>query len=397
MSLRKYFVGEPLAAASMNQPWEDALTQSGHLIDGSDFAGFSKATDLDALLLPAIEPAIFATEGVECNVYYNTLALAPTSAAAKPSVLCNRGAALSECWRWTSDGTDDTGIGSQFTLAIGPGAGAAPPFPALSTLIRIAKKTRAAKNIKVLLIGDSLTSSGAGHDLEVQLNALATADGTTAITLIGTQGSNPNKHEGHAGFTVNLFNTAGSPFYISGAFNFAQYLSTNSLATPDYVGIMLGVNDMSLQFNTLVPFDASIVAFARAQFAIIDQWIAQIRAVNASALIGIHTITPPATQDGFGALNGAANAAQRIAYIRKRQIWYREQIAWFANRTAGGVWLINTGSALDSVNSFAVTTAPASAHATINIARQINDVHPDTPGYKQIADAIWSALKNLYS
>jgi hypothetical protein len=43
MSLRKYFTGEPNVAANWNQPWDDLLTQSGYLIDGSDFAGFTRA------------------------------------------------------------------------------------------------------------------------------------------------------------------------------------------------------------------------------------------------------------------------------------------------------------------------------------------------------------------
>lgn len=49
MSLRKYFVGQARTAAEMNKPWEDMLTSSGYLADGSDFAGFMKAGVLPSL------------------------------------------------------------------------------------------------------------------------------------------------------------------------------------------------------------------------------------------------------------------------------------------------------------------------------------------------------------
>jgi len=42
------------------------------------------------------------------------------------------------------------------------------------------------------------------------------------VTLVGTKGTTPNKHEGTSGWTANQYYTdVASPFVFSGAFNFS--------------------------------------------------------------------------------------------------------------------------------------------------------------------------------
>jgi len=92
-------------------------------------------------------------------------------------------------------------------------------------------------NIKLLRVGDSTNGS---DEISESIQSVV---GNCSITYLGTQGG-LYKHEGWPGFTFQAFVSEDSPFYFSGALNIPQYFAVNNIATPDYVDIRVGINDM---------------------------------------------------------------------------------------------------------------------------------------------------------
>lgn len=118
------------------------------------------------------------------------------------------------------------------------------------------KKVEIANNKKVLFIGDSYTAAGVYPKYVYdKLESLG-----KTVTLIGTQGTSPYKHEGHSGWRnytyancakgsddiPELGNTI-NPFWnpATSKFDFSYYIQNNSLLTPDIVFINLGTNDFT--------------------------------------------------------------------------------------------------------------------------------------------------------
>jgi hypothetical protein len=103
-----------------------------------------------------------------------------------------------------------------------------------------------ARNLKILMIGDSLLATGCGY--------YATAiDGlfTGTKTYIGTEGTT-TKHEGYSGASFYQFLTSDLIALVkAGELNVPDYFSDNSLETPDIVHIRLGVNSVFYNSNGL--------------------------------------------------------------------------------------------------------------------------------------------------
>ena len=234
---------------------------------------------------------------------------------------------------------------------------------------------------KVLFIGDSLASG--------TVTALVALSGTDsmAITSLGTQGSAPNKCEGYPGWSTYSFFGVGSPFWISSAFDFPQYLIDNSIATPDWVLIQLGTNDVFFQTT-----DAGAIATATSGFDTIDLMIASIQDAG-SINIGLCISPPPSyNQDAFGVNYGIGY--NRARFKRNILLWSQGLSARYNGQEASGVYIIPSNVNIDTKNNmqFAVS-APVNSRSNVDVVRQYNGVHPDTPGYQQIADAIWAFLK----
>ncbi len=320
-------------------------------------------------------------------------------------------------------------------------------------------------NKKVIVVGDSFINAGV---ITQTLIDVAASD-VMGVTMLGTQGTTPNKYEGRGGWNVNDYTTAGrtfyeftvsgvvvapdinateyshngsvyrvqtlnltggagtiicsvtsggaplssgtltktsgngdatitftnavpvsgNPFWFSGALDFAQYLSTNSFAAPDWVFIMLGTNDVAS-----ITSDATALSTADAAFVKLDNLIASIKAADANTKIGLMVPPPPsATQDSFG--NNYGTTLLRWRFKRNILIWARQLIAKYSGQEASRIYVVPVNTALDTVNNMLRNSATPvnSRNSATTIARQSNSVHPATSGYQQIADAVWSFLK----
>lgn len=235
-----------------------------------------------------------------------------------------------------------------------------------SNIIVTADTVGSGVNRNVLFIGDSTTANGICTQKLLNNFDFDVMD----ITLIGTQGSIPNVHEGRSGWTVNQYYTdKTSPFVFDGIFDFSQYMTMNGLAEPDYVIINLGINDtFSFTDDKLLNVQISKMIFQYQ--GIIDS----IKSHKADIKIGLAvTIPPNYSQDAFGKDYG--NGQTRWRYKRNNFIWIKSLIDEFDKLQANNIYLIPINTNLDT--------------------RYMGDgaVHPNENGYQQIADTYWYWLK----
>jgi len=108
-----------------------------------------------------------------------------------------------------------------------------------SQTINLAVESLAARNVSVLMIGDSTLDS----DIETIAPAFESRLTGSTLTYIGTKGST-RKHEGIAGWTYAAFATnVASPFVKAGVIDIPAYFTDNLLSDPDIVYFRLGVNE----------------------------------------------------------------------------------------------------------------------------------------------------------
>ena len=234
-----------------------------------------------------------------------------------------------------------------------------------------------------------------GSTFRVQELALVAGSGTiicerTAGTNAPSASGTLTKSSGTGDATISFSasgTVSGNPFWIGGALNYPQYLTNNSLATPDWVVIHLGIND-AFGYTT----DATVVAAAIAAFVNLDLLITSIKAAGAGVKVALMIPTPPASQDGFAASYGTGQTAWRNK--RNIMLWAKELITKYTGQEASRIYLVPSNTALDVVNGYPLlTAAPVNSRSSITVQRQSNGVHPDTSGYQQIGDALWAFLK----
>lgn len=182
---------------------------------------------------------------------------------------------------------------------------------------------------------------------------------------------------------------SGNPFWISGALNFPQYLTNNSLAVPDWVFIMLGTNDVFSYTG-----DSAAASAADGAFSTLDTLITSIKAAGAGVKVAL--IPPPCPsrdQDAFGASYGAEQTRWRF----KRNIikWCGRLYVKYTGQEASRIYICPATLNLDTTNNMQRSaSAAANSRTAVTSERQNNGVHPASSGYQQIGDAVWAFLKN---
>lgn len=350
-------------------------------------------SSLNTAVLPAPElvmpPAIFGVQGRECNVYFDNLHIA-RSADYDHDVTSasNAGVQQSERWTWTPSAALTAG-----SLVINAHNRHTGEIVATATTNQRAASSSAGSglNKKLIVIGDSLVNAGV---ITQTLLDVAATD-VMGVTLLGTRGTGSNKHEGRGGWTIAAYTsnysdgTYGSnPFWIGGVVNFPQYLTNNSLATPDWVAIHLGINDVFAQTT-----DAGAISTANTAFDALDTLIASIKNAGAGVKVALMLPTPPASsQDAFGASYGTGQTRWR--FKRNLLLWTQTLIARYAGQEASRIYIAPTNTALDTTNNVSyAAAAPVNSRSSVQVARQNNGVHPADSGYQQIGDALWAFLK----
>jgi|GEM_PF-1750399 len=342
------------------------------------------AVDPINFVLPSIIPAVV---GLEVNVYFDNICNVGNINNYQFNCICAKGIQQSERWTYIPVIGDVSAGDIWLTIEIYKDGVYLTKTDILVKVVSSANGT--GTNPKLLMIGDSTTANSI---MATELNNLFGASDSMDITLLGTKGTAPVKHEAISGWTANMFYTdPTSPFVFSGVFNFATYLTNNALATPDYVTFNLGINDV---FSTLD--DATVISQSNAIFVQLDAMIANIKLSNANMIFGIAvTIPPDKSQDGFGA--SYQSTQTRWRYKRNNNIFTRLLTNYYKGKeTSNKIHLIPIHCNIDTVNNFQFDAAkPVNSRNPMTIIRELNGVHPGTYGYYQIADMFYYWLKSM--
>lgn len=336
------------------------------------------------LLLP---PKLYCVAGYEANLYWEAVVMSwLRPEQLNISVTCTRGKHLAKRWTWVADGAD-TGLISLIATVGHNGTTLASGTTSLSTVTDVVGE---GQTRKVLLIGDSLTNA---ETMQAQmLTNVATSSSTYVVTLLGTQGTGSNKHEGYPGKTYEWHNSnVTAPFVTAGEFDFAQYLTDNSysMTAGDSVYFLLGTNDF-FGMQSDAECSSKIIETA----AIVDAWITNIQTAVPGINIWIGLPIPaPTSQDGAGIALGSTYNRDR--YARNFHLWTKHVIDNYGSRSADNIRLCPLHCNLDTINNFpTVTQAVNSRNATTETIIN-NDVHPASSGYQQMGDTLYCCQKSL--
>jgi lysophospholipase L1-like esterase len=361
----------------------------GSVITSYDpFSYFFKQTNNNSVMgIVNLPPTIPALVGKEINIYFDNVI--DKSKNYDFDVVCTKGIQQNERWTWVPD------VAGTFALTLNIYQNFV-LFRTMTTSIVVkAIAVGSAVTKKMLCIGDSTTAAGVYTGEIINLFGADVMD----ITLLGAQGAGSNHWEGFGGWSAYTFAHTPSltintnPFWNTGtgAFDFAWYMSQHAYTGVDYVTIHLGINDI---FNFVT--DATASGGFATILADLDIMVNSIKAYDANVKIGVMvTIPPSANQEGFGSYYGSGNSLWR--YRRTYDMWLQAFLAYYKGKEAQGIYLVPINVNLDTVHNMPSTSVAANSRSAVMVTRQTNSVHPDTPGYNQMADVLYYWLKGFES
>jgi len=326
---------------------------------------------------------------------------------------CTKGVLYSDRWTYTPNSGDST-CPLTFTVSFG-GVQELVTRPNLN----FTTMTSGSYNRKVLVIGDS-TDSNPGNSWLAEFVRLSAIGSGGLFTLVGanlgTNDPSPALTSGidsvgtlrninceawpgqTASFfftglpTVGSYNRGHGPFYIAGAFNFAGYLSNNSISmsSGDWVLIDLLTNDVINSSS-----DASAWASVASYLFAMSGMITNIQSAVPGIRIGI--MLPPAWagQDGFAYTYGNYSISAARAR-RNRDLGIEAALSLWdtASANSNNIWVIPTHLGADPVNDYPQTTIAQGQYNPTIRQVQANSVHLAPWGYYRKAATVYAFLKN---
>ena len=333
---------------------------------------------------------IYATEGIELNVYFSALTENWEDYGWKIS--CSKGMQFERGFRFTPEDTD---AGTYtFTVSMLTKDQKTVLRQKTASLIVTAASAGSGESKSIIVLGDSTTNNGT---VIVKLHDDFDGDSMTISTL-GTRGTSPNNHEGRAGWSLKTYFKSASvgdvsnPFYNPSTHTFdADYYFTNSgVSKPDWFFVNMGINDM---FDMLT--DDAATAKAEECAGYIEDIITSVQTASPSTLMGICvTIPPNESQDAFGKAYGA-NRQTRDRYKRNNLILAAKIITDFSDREANGIYVIPIFESLDTIYNMGMESIPVNSRNATTYDSPVGNggVHPAESGYWQIADVYTAFLK----
>lgn len=239
-----------------------------------------------------------------------------------------------------------------------------------------------------LLVQEVSISNGTGQ-------IVCSLDSGPAPTL-NSSGILEKSNSGIGDATISYSNSSavsGNPFWnrTSNVLDYTNYLTLNSLDTPDIVFIQLGVND-TFGFTT----DKQVTDFVAVAFPKLDTLINSIKASNSAVKIVLCAPPSYANQDAFGTNYACGQTSWRAK--RNIVIFNRELYRVYSGKEANNIFVLASGVNVDTVNNFPILAQAIpvnSRNTAITYKPMVNGVHPDVSGYYQIADSMWACAKAI--
>ena len=235
------------------------------------------------------------------------------------------------------------------------------------TIIAAANK---AVTASALVIGDSTVTQG-NYICQKLLSCFSAAGG--ALTLLGTRGTAPARHEGRAGWKASDYCTKAAdgtytnPFYNNG-FDFSHYMTAQAYTGVGVVVLQLGINDI---------FYAGLDSFsAAATIGYLDTMVNSILNYDSSIKVIVDLLTPP---NGNPSVFTEKYGTSQIEFI------YRMNT-------------IRMSKALMEHFSGNISVAISPNNCVLDPAQDINDgVHPTEGGYAKLGQMIYETMLGVHS
>lgn len=243
------------------------------------------------------------------------------------------------------------------------------------------------KNVRILIVGDSLTAATVYPN---EIANLLEQPFNPAWRMLGTKRSkNPDVfHEGYGDWTWDAFlnrydsaSTSNSPFiYInelgSPALNLPRYFQEEcDNQAPDVVFFLLGINDcFHVDPDDPIKINARINQVLDTAEKLLSAF--HIAAPNAVLAIGL---TPPPNARESSFENNYRGRYTRWGWKKIQHALVKRMIQKFENRQHDGIHLVPIEINIDPENGYP----------------ENNSVHPNDFGYLQIATSFYVWLKNM--
>ena len=338
------------------------------------------------LLLPS---EFYAVVGVGTSVYYDNIVLTETPGEYRFNVTCDVGQAEERRWTVTPKTAD---VGDHRLSVTVNDADGRELGRAVTTLKVIPADAGAGREIRLLVVGDSLTHATTYSN---EIARLMSRPGNPSWRMLGTH--KPPKaapgvaHEGYGGWTWQRFaaqhepNPDGtyrkrsSPFVYLGTdgkpgLDLKRYFDEECNGErPDFVTFLLGINDC---FGANPDDPAAVDARIDAMMVPAEKLIAAFREAAPDAELGICLTTPPnARESGFEA--NYKGRYHRWGWKRIQHRLVERQIARFTDQEKERLFVVPTQLNLDPTDGYPTN----------------NGVHPNEFGYNQIGVSIYAWLK----
>ena len=340
-------------------------------------------------ILLTLPPEIYAVAGEEMSVYFANTIRAEHPAAFRFEVKCDIGVA--EERRWSVSPTSKEVGEHVFSLSVS-GTDGERLGTATATLIVAPADARNGTDVRLLLVGDSLTHASL---YPKRIAALMAGPGNPGFEMLGTHRpkgvAEGVAHEGYGGWTWQRFvehyepNPDGTHRKKSSPFVFLDEQGNSKLDVeryidehcngepPNVIVFKLGINDC---FHANPDNADTIEKKIDAVFAYAERLIAEFRSVAPNAILGICLTTPGNSRDAAFDANYKGRYT-RWGWKRIQHRLVQRQLEHFLGREQENVFVIPTELNLDTLDGY-----PAN-----------NGVHPNATGYNQIGTSIYAWLK----
>lgn len=338
------------------------------------------------LVLP---DTIYIATGREFNLWYDQLVVDFNNNFYIKAV-CDSGKDWNRSFRWTPSVAD---VKKTLTLYVYSQSGT--NVGRVQTVLKTVSKTSGSGTINILTVGDSYISA---NTIVQELDTLIATDGGFTNDMIGTRGSGDDHHEGRGGWKYQYYATdysdvtyGANPFW-NGGIDFANYITTNSLPDPNIVIFHLGTNDVNGYLNITTSTITTSINYTK---SLIDALLEDYP--NCKIILNI----PPfnaADKSGWASLNYTKYLDYSYYHYNINLRLYAQMLldAFDGGVYSNKVWVVYSGLWVDRTYGFTTATRAISSRVTgTNESYYTDGIHPNSSGYQQIADAIYSVIRGI--
>lgn len=353
---------------------------------GSLLLSLSGAAEEIPLLMP---PVIYATPGVEMNVYFDNIVRVSNPANYNFDVDCPKGRNDAKRWRFTASNEDAGTFKWKLTVYKDD----AKVGEAEASLIVSPSDAGKGKSITYLAVGASTTEATI---YPARVYELMQKEGNPEFKMVGSMAGHKKPatpedkivHEGYGGWTYQTFlNRPDSPFIIDGKLDFKAYCDKfNNGKAPDFISVMLGANTaFGMNENNMTKETAKMVKD-------METLLTEFRRVGPDTQIGLALVYPCASsQDAFGA--NYKCKITRSQYIRYQFALNNALLESFSKMNDPKISIVPNVINMDGENNFPSSEETVNAASQKKTMVQNNALHPNRAGYIQYGDSFYSWLK----